>query len=790
MTHEVEAPVTIFQRSRPLRFGFLLSGLGDRVGFRTGVRLHTILWGGVYNCFIPVYRRRPNWWDRGPTGPEITRGYLSAFEPDFLVATDPTLAQELEFAPERVLALSDLIRSDRSAPLTHGIGVDELYHHLYKEDFQYQKRRPPEIALPKPTHRGANALVAACFGEFPPASTEAPPYEQIYTRVFDAPELPVTPEELLRLHLERVGFPLSLGASYLRVSPRRRQAGPILFLLDPTSTIDLVDFWTLRALGTDPVPVPVPWFNELRPQLSEFLREHHRPHPDNASVMLATTVVSSRSLGEEDRREYVDALAEEHRGAISFQHWYPRVWDPWARDKDFVLRPQISASEEELEVTPVAKRLTFRVSSLPFSVKSSPYRVTDSVRVIRLRDYGGTRGLATVLPPGLSTRSVLDAFLIDETWVSSEGVVCAAPATSERFYWKLPSAEDVCTSWFAAQGFDLRLTSDGKLAFQAFLRLGGVNGVGLLAKEPLAALLNRMAGGPDRQSYKPSPQSLLGQLRGVTDNDALAAAWLRSLVDGNIIELGVRLKCPHCDQSNWYRLEEIRASLPCHRCLQDYRFPSLDPPSSPWRFRTVGPFAVEDYIHGGFTILLSMRLLAGMSSMYRSELTWCPSFTLSRAEQNLGEIDSLIFLRQDDPYADAIIPLFVEAKSYNSFEDRDVERMQRLGSLWPGVVLAFATLKEKLTQEEIDLIRPLAERGREPLPAGHWQNPVLVLTGRELFSDHGPPACWADLPDELESFARRYRTRSSVQDLCDATQQLYLGMESYGDWLTRRWGLK
>ena len=71
--------VTISQRSRPLRFGYLLRGFNDRRGLRSGIRLFTSLWGGMYNCFVPVYHRRPRWL-RGPeSGPTITRGYLDAF---------------------------------------------------------------------------------------------------------------------------------------------------------------------------------------------------------------------------------------------------------------------------------------------------------------------------------------------------------------------------------------------------------------------------------------------------------------------------------------------------------------------------------------------------------------------------------------------------------------------------------------------------------------------------------------------------------------------------------------
>jgi hypothetical protein len=54
---------------------------------------------------------------------------------------------------------------------------------------------------------------------------------------------------------------------------------------------------------------------------------------------------------------------------------------------------------------------------------------------------------------------------------------------------------------------------------------------------------------------------------------------------------------------------------------------------------------------------------------------------------------------------------------------------------------------------------------------------VLILTGTELLSWHGPPYCW-------EEEVRKRFDAHGILRLCDATQQLYLGLPAWQvDWM-------
>ena len=64
-------------------------------------------------------------------------------------------------------------------------------------------------------------------------------------------------------------------------------------------------------------------------------------------------------------------------------------------------------------------------------------------------------------------------------------------------------------------------------------------------------------------------------------------------------------------------------------------------------------------------------------------------------------------------------------------------------------------------------------------------NPVLILTGRELFSEFMMADFYSIYGDKAE-YARSMYMRDDIQELCDFTQQLYLGMPSYHEWLQEK----
>lgn len=306
---------------------------------------------------------------------------------------------------------------------------------------------------------------------------------------------------------------------------------------------------------------------------------------------------------------------------------------------------------------------------------------------------------------------------------------------------------------------------------EAVRTLGGLRMTSIVAKEDLVELLKGMAGVRDRPGHTYNNPKMISELKKITGHKQRARNLLRTLLECRVLEVGIQLKCERCVQRNWYALDAIKKRLRCHRCLQEYAFPAAHPPEVPWHYRSVGPFAVEDYIQGGVSVMLSLGFLRHLSAGLRRRITWCPSFELED-DSGKWEVDAMAFVAQSEPYSGAVFPLFVEGKSYGTenqiFEEKDVRVMRRMGDLFPGAVLVFATLNSELTPADKELIRPTAEMGREPIGDAHWKNPVVILTGKELFSELGSPK------------------PKSLHELADDTQQRYLDIEPRADYV-RRW---
>jgi len=265
------------------------------------------------------------------------------------------------------------------------------------------------------------------------------------------------------------------------------------------------------------------------------------------------------------------------------------------------------------------------------------------------------------------------------------------------------------------------------------------------------------------------------------NSDIVAERHFRNMLNNRMLKCGISVQCPQCTQHTWYSLDDLSDRVVCERCLEEFEFPVIKPISeNKWHVRTIGPFSVENYAQGGYCVALTMNFFVGHH--LTNEITWLPSFNISGIKTNPIEVDFGMFLSEgsiDEINPPAII--FGECKSYNEFEDEDINKLRLLAEKCPGAVIVFSTLRPSLKSREKKLIAKLARKGRGRYKPEQWINPVLILTGIELFSDFGPPSCWEEKGDPYSRFAKDYGNRN-IQELCNITQQMHLGIESYWDW--------
>jgi len=270
-------------------------------------------------------------------------------------------------------------------------------------------------------------------------------------------------------------------------------------------------------------------------------------------------------------------------------------------------------------------------------------------------------------------------------------------------------------------------------------------------------------------------------MRVTNNNTSEAKSRLKFFADKQILKLGLRLECSECFQRNWYPIEDISEEVRCERCLKVFRFPVAEPQMTAWCYRTQGAFSAGNYAQGNYSVALALKFLTGTIDV---PVTWVPGIEITKRNDIAFEVDLAMW--RNEHHLDRSAPYLVlaECKTYDEFTQRDLSRARELGKRFPGSVLAFVTLRTELGERERARLQRLSRRGRRYAGRGEEQlNPVLILTGHELMNDMGPPYCWAILGSRAEPVAQRYQGHRGIAELCDATQQLHLGMEPYHEWL-------
>jgi hypothetical protein len=776
----------------------------DSEVLRKIIETNTCIWGGRFNAIIPVYRRTPKWWSDRPLlrlkAKDIVRGYLEAFEPDYIVATQPELAAGIDFESKHVLKLEDIISADRDEGVAHGISVIDLYRDLYRREFQFVRRQPRTAVCPSISEQRLSLFAATCFGTFP-STAQVSYFDRAYRDAFEATDVAVTGDNLFETLAINVITPLRSGSVGLQVNPRSRLE-PALFYMDATKVRDLVDYWNLRAIGWRILPVPKQWAGNLVEPCKEFVRANYLPYPYNPQMMRSTKLIPSRSVQWDEVRAFGGRIqvAGDPLPSIqplSIQHWYPRLWDEWARDKDDAERCNIIAEEARLKHALQDDGIEFRSLSPGFATGFGGSGEPRWANVLQLRDYRLGSETAVDFPPGLKDLDrLLGTFEYRVTSVNSEGIVVRCKHANWTHRMRLPTGFTVFRSWLGSRGYSADLSGAGRIAMQLIRALGGPWGAHAIKHLEIIKLLDDMAHGlievpaEEADSYLGKPRArgrivsrktlwaLLQRINGTVDR---AQRHFEALTQRGILRIGLQLKCPECAQTNWYPPGRIEDRIVCERCLRESPFPAAHPPADSWGYRSQGAFSVENYAQGGYTVALALRFL---TTVLHAEATWVPSLVIKDAAGTEYEIDFGAWWRRSAFETTPPTLIWGECKSLrDQFESKDVARARVLAKQFPGTFLVFATLRDELNLLEKARLSRLARAGRKYFRAERWLSPVLILTGRELMSDEEPPHCWEGLGGKFDTVGRQDSwLRQGLIGLCDATQQLHLDMESYAQW--------
>ena len=837
---------TVNVRLRPIKLAFLVNPK-DMKSLLQAIEINTFLWGGMYSPIIPTYKRIPPKWEYGPfkdrnvNAQSVLSGYLDNFDPDYVVPMGECSDYSLDVGNrEKIDDVSEILAPvEEDGTPKYGIGLFEVLNYFIERELKFQRKHPLEVCIPR-FGTWYLPFLASVFGKFS---------EQIDAIFWDhfAEALEAKKTDCAAANYAEFLKPMKLflrrmTAFYLESIPSRPRWGQCVFFLDATKPLDIMDYWNLRALGWNVIPVPKQFarFDKTKQLALDVIEANHVPHYSNPEIYHFTTILKSRSISEDEHKHFVDSLGSSlsdenyKKPKIVFQTWYPRIWDEWARDKDHVECCDLEADSAEHDMSTNQETIRFKTLDPKFINRFGGHGEARFANEIVLRLYGDTELFAEVIPEGGKRLATAISFSAFEWRFSRKGLVYLSRHSKWTVDLSLPQAEAIVTKWLELRGWRVELSPAGRVAKQMIRQLGGKSNAEILARKGIIQLLGEMNSrneilsklhdeisnlqrllkqddfqtvaeeleafvkylgaiqpqlGGDKKTMSEADlwgkvEEIANQMTPETANQTernrkqqvkrIQGRIHQQLIDATILQLGIEIQCPVCTQYSWYSVKGADYELECPKCLERISFPSVSKEVK-WSYRTLGPFSLPGQAYGAYTVLLTLRFFSD-SRLLGGATTPLMSFTAKKEKMEL-EADLALFF-QASKFGDSKTEvIFAECKTFNNFQKKDADRMGKLGDAFPGTVLVFAALNKSLSEKEKTILRRVVDRSRKRRKNQRPFNHVLILTGAELF---------------LESFWKshldRYARAKELFELCDLTQQVNLGMNSWHQWLDEQYG--
>lgn len=801
-----DVSVDLNLRLRPVRFAFLVRP-NDVKNIEEAFRINSCLWGGRYNPIIPFFKKVPKWWDKSghsyESSKQILNGYLDFFEPDFIVEAEKGMTDGLGFDENRVIQFRDVIKAGQSRyDGGYGQDVNDLYTYLYNKEFKYVKRHEDEVLYVKAKDAKFSGFVSCLYGSFP-INKELNFFEKNFKHIFDPNEILLTDKSFIETFDKPKSTVLGLTRAELNVDYNDRSY-PALFVLDVNEYRDLIDFWNLRIVRNNIIPIPKQWIESLSNFCKKFINTNYKPLPNNRNgIMIQPTVMFSRSIQKSEADElFQQYIKVDNKEANRVQQWYPALW---RQSPDYMVRttrPTVTAKKKRLELRLDSEKpdIKFEVMCPEFiSEYGNRFRFAN---VVTIDCWGDKNNIATTFLSDYR-KSVFPNFRLgrEDLLSTNEGLVFFPEFISIAERWELCSGTEAMNSWFANNKITVVPSPAGRATQQIIQTLNGFGGVGKLAKPGIVKILDEM-------SRKTLTRSMhYAEFKNKIKNALGKQDWdyreFETLVERNAVQLGLQLKCTKCSNWGWHSITNVNYSIECEFCLGDFEFPITNPTESKyckWAYRVIGPFALPDYAHGGYASALAIRFFNDiLGRITNAGITWSAGQELCLSTGKKIESDFILWYQRKEMFGTNHNTeiVFGEAKSFGRdvFKDNDVDNAKLLAKNYPGSFLVFATMKDgsELSEEEVARIRKLAEWGREyDRDRKQTRAPVIVLTGTELFAN-GPLAhIWGEkggMHKELIEPAYISSRLENLSILSDLTQQLYLNMPSYEEWLMKKRGI-
>lgn len=717
---------------RPARIGFLVE-VGDIPGLVRVAGINTLLWGGVHNPIIPVSNG----------GAEFSKQLVHLFRVDILHAIDESehaaaLKAEFPFLRAPKLHAENLFVQDwkskrmRLAYLDSLNIIDCYWNREFKhkpEDYKSNCVLPhwhPDDPL--------SALFSLQLGAFPSDLQLENDFERAYVRGLCARELDLETGGVLPAELATRVSPIQMTGMELagRASSYSRD-GSGVYVGDPASFEDLVNFWNLRAAGYSVVFLPVDCIERARAFVAEHLAR-------------------------------LDDVPDSHPNIRDFLSFHmPERLDAQAKDvingfetkRDRVQSPVSTHSWNGLNVKPRSYHFSSDTCLAPVDKERGQYRValplpekrfltndgrlnSDQVLAISLRFYSEFEYPGNTLhPPMLPELNEFYSRKISfDPWtvrVEPEGIGLMIDVGDAVEHLSPIPHKDVLIRLFKFAGLVAKSSQAGLIATRIIEQLEGIEGARVFKISGVRNLIR------DLSADKSVPRATAiqtiwedGQFR-VHENLYIEPRQHKNLQTNDVFDFllkkdffrgGLELTCQGCKLENWLSLKEIDDKWLCQYCGHEDRLSSHIRHRGDWRFRKSGLLGKDNNQEGAIPVILTLLCLNRV--MHGPEILLTTALHLA-ADGRTCEVD-FAFLDYSIKFGERRLQMAIgESKAAGGeITEQDVENMcwvrDHLEDHHIDCYLVFSKTSDDFTESELALFKGLREK----------EIFVILLTNREL----------------------------------------------------------
>jgi hypothetical protein len=267
----MSSPPRIWLDYRPLRIGWVVSDRNIEQ-LATMATWNTCLWGGRYNCVIPVHDA------------ELSERLVSSFAVDVLL---PVQANEATKAFIDRFAHLKLHRWDDSIFRQHDCEFADIRHAIRRAAARQDEELAKRFSIPVWTASDPLAVLFAIqFGSYPTTNADIADYKGGVKSAIDTEDVQLSVDAELPITLLEAISPLRLTGYDTSLSRNRRGwlgNGVVLGSIEDFDALAM--YWNLRAAGASLIFYDQLHGARLRPFANAFVQKFRKPSLDGDSLV-------------------------------------------------------------------------------------------------------------------------------------------------------------------------------------------------------------------------------------------------------------------------------------------------------------------------------------------------------------------------------------------------------------------------------------------------------------------------------------------------------------------------